>query len=222
MTVYTLRKTQSIELDRLIEKNVPVIIIKNFLQQKICKKIIDYCINVSKNNPHRKISKEGDFYSVDVYPQNVITQRLFRKYMLGNNFLNKFKMINQVIDFQYKKILKPKKKIRPEIQVVHYPRGGGYFDEHKHERYPSNYGIIITLSKKGRDFDQGVTSIKYNNKYINLEKNNITCGDLILFRFDLPHKITPVDPDRYLSFDEKGRWTLILNIAPKHLSLSSY
>jgi hypothetical protein len=135
--------------------------------------VIDYCINVSKNNPHRKISKEGDFYSVDVYPQNVITQRLFRKYMLGNNFLNKFKMINQVIDFQYKKILKPKKKIRPEIQVVHYPRGGGYFDEHKHERYPSNYGIIITLSKKGRDFDQGVTSIKYNNKYINLEKNNI-------------------------------------------------
>jgi hypothetical protein len=105
---------------------------------------------------------------------------------------------------------------------VHYPRGGGYFDEHKHKRYPSNYGIIITLSKKGRDFDQGVTSIKYNNKYINLEKNNITCGDLILFRFDLPHKITPVDPDRYLSFDEKGRWTLILNIAPKHLSLSSY
>jgi hypothetical protein len=111
MTVYTLRKTQSLELDRLIEKNVPVIIIKNFLQKKTCKKIIDYCINVSKNNPHRKISKEGDFYSVDVYPQNVITQRLFRKYMLGNNFLNKFKMINQVIDFQYKKILKPKKKL---------------------------------------------------------------------------------------------------------------
>lgn len=67
-----------------------------------------------------------------------------------------------------------------------------------------------------------MTNIKYKNKYINLEKYNLTCGDLILFRFDLWHKITPVDPGDHLTFDDKGRWTLILNVAPKHLSLSSY
>ena len=82
--------------------------------------------------------------------------------------------------------------------------------------------MIITLSEEGSDFNKGATNIKFKSKYINLEKYNINRGDLTLFRFDLPHKITPVDPDEYLSFDNKGRWTLLLSIAPKNLSLSSY
>ena len=86
-------------------------------------------------------------------------------------------------------------------------------------------GIVSNVANVGAcapDIKKGVTNIKFNKKYINLEKYNITCGDLILFRFDLPHKITPVDPDKYLSFDTKGRWTLLFSIAPKHLSLTSY
>ena len=45
-------------------------------------------------------------------------------------------------------------------------------------------------------------------KNINLEKYNVTRGDLILFRFDLP-PISP-DPDMDLTFDVKGRWTMVL------------
>jgi len=78
MSVFKIKISQLSKLDRLIEKDVPVIIIKNFFQKRICKKIIKYCINVSNNNPHRKHTKEGDFYSIDVNPSNVITQRLYR------------------------------------------------------------------------------------------------------------------------------------------------
>ena len=223
MSVYQIKKKQSSELDNLIKKNVPIIIIKNFLQKNLCKEIIKYCIKISQKEQHRKKTKEGNFFSTDIHPSNVKTDRVFRKYMLGKNFEKKFKKINDIIEFQHNKILKPKNNdSKTEIQVVHYPRGGGYFAEHKHNRYPTNYGMIITLSEKGSDFNKGATSIKFKDKFINLEKYNINKGDLTLFRFDLTHKITPVDPDKYLSFDNKGRWTLLLSIAPKNLSLSSY
>jgi hypothetical protein len=223
MSVYQIKKKQFLKLDNLIKKNVPIIIIKNFLQKNFCKEIIEYCVNISQKNQHRKLTKEGDYFSTDIHPSNVKTDRVFRKYMLGKSFEKKFKKINGIIKFQHNKILKPKNNnSKTEIQVVHYPRGGGYFAEHKHNRYPTNYGMIITLSEKGSDFNKGATSIKFKDKFINLEKYNINKGDLTLFRFDLTHKITPVDPDKYLSFDNKGRWTLLLSIAPKHLSLSSY
>jgi hypothetical protein len=223
MSVYQIEKKQISKLDHLLKKNVPIIIIKKFLQKNFCKDIIDYCVSESQKNQHRKITKEGNFFSTDIHPSNVKTDRIFRKYMLGKSFEKKFKKIDAIIKFQHNKILKPKNNnSKTEIQVVQYPRGGGYFAEHKHNRYPTNYGMIITLSEKGTDFNKGATNIKFKNKYINLEKYNINSGDLTLFRFDLTHKITPVDPDKYLSFDNKGRWTLLLSIAPKKLSLSSY
>ncbi|MDB4081463.1 hypothetical protein N9500_00895 [Candidatus Pelagibacter sp.] len=223
MCVHQIDKKQSSKLDHLIKKNVPIIIIKNFLQKNFCKEIIKYCVNISKKNQHRKLTKEGDFFSTDIHPSNVKTDRVFRKYMLGKSFEKKLKKINDIIEFQHNKILKPKNSnSKTEIQVVQYPRGGGYFAEHKHNRYPTNYGMIVALSEKGSDFNKGATNIKVKNKYIDLEKYNINRGDLTLFRFDLTHKITPVDSDKYLSFDNKGRWTLLLSIAPKNLSLSSY
>ena len=135
---------------------MPVIIVKNFINKTFCKDVIKYCISVSKNNQHRKLTKEGNFFSTDIHPINVKTDRVFRKYMLGSHFEKKFKKMNEIIKFQDEKLLKFKNKdLKPEIQVVHYPRGGGYFEEHRHKRYPTNYGIIITLSEKGRDFNRG-------------------------------------------------------------------
>ena len=40
-------------------------------------------------------------------------------------------------------------------------------------------------------------------------------GDLILFRFDLKHFISPIDPKEDLSFNIKGRWTLVMPIFKK-------
>ncbi len=223
MEVYKTNKRNISNIDNFIKKNTPVIIVKNFINKTFCREIIKYCVKVSKDYSHRKLTRDGNFFSTDIHPPGVKTDRVFRKYMLGRKFVKKFNKVKDIIKFQKEKIIKSNKNdFKSEIQVVQYPRGGGYFAEHTHKRFPTNYGMIITLSEKGKDFKKGVTNIKFNKKYINLEKHNITCGDLILFRFDLPHKITPVDPDKYLSFDKKGRWTLLFSIAPKHLSLTSY
>lgn len=198
-----------------IKKNSPIIIYKNFLNKKDCKNIITLCHkNYSFNINRNKIrNKFFNFSSIDILPTKVKTNRIFRTFELSNYSINKFKKIKDLLTFQ-NKILKfnKNKKIFRKVQVIHYPRGGGFFEKHHHPRYPTNYGLIITLSEKKRDFKKGVTNFLVKKKNINLEKYNLTRGDLILFRFDLPHHISPCDPDMDLTFDVKGRWTMVLPV----------
>lgn len=199
-----------------IKKNTPIIIYKNFLNKIDCKKIIDICHeNYSfKYNRKKSQNKFFNFSSIDVLPLSVETNRIFRTFEMSDYFVSKFLSIQNLITFQKKKILKPKhkKKLYQKVQVIHYPRGGGFFEKHYHHKYPTNYGIIITLSEKFKDFKEGVTNFIIDKKNISLEKFNLTKGDLILFRYDIPHFISPVDPNENLIFDKKGRWTLILPV----------
>ena len=151
--------------------------------------------------------------SLDVLPSKVESNRIFRTFELSPKFISNFKTLAQVLKFQ-DKIIKPKKnkKIFRKVQVIHYPRGGGFFEEHSHNRYPTNYGLIITLTKKNKDFKFGVTNFKLRNKNISLENYGVTIGDLILFRFDLKHSVTTCDPKEDLVFDKKGRWTLVFPV----------
>ena len=216
MLVNIIKKKQILTLKKKINENIPVIIIKNFVNKSICAKIINYCDKISKNTLHRKYSKNKDFYSLDVLPSNVKTNRIFRTFILSNKTQKKYKFINEIIQFQKDKILKLKNKKKfSKVQVIHYPVGGGFFAEHQHTRYPTNYGIILTLSRKGRDFNTGVTNFRLKNKKINIEKHNITAGDIILFRYDLKHSISPCNPKENLSFNKKGRWTMIFPVYHK-------
>jgi hypothetical protein len=213
MSVIVLKKINHIFLE--IKKNTPIIIYKNFFKKNTCKKIIDICHENYSLKYNRKKSKNKfiNFSSIDVLPSSVKTDRIFRTFVMSDYFISKFPEIINLITFQ-KKILKLKfkKKIYRKVQIIHYPKGGGFFDKHHHPRYPTNYGIIITLSEKFKDFKQGVTNFVINKKNISLEKFNLEMGDLILFRFDIPHYISPVDPGEDLTFNKKGRWTLVLPV----------
>lgn len=213
MKVVDLKSLDKVILE--IKKNTPIIIYRNFLNKINCKKIIDICHeNYSlKYNRKKPQNKFLNFSSIDVLPSSVKTNRIFRTFEMSDYFVSKFLSVRNLITFQ-KKILKPKhkKKLYQKVQVIHYPKGGGFFDKHYHPRYPTNYGIIITLSEKYNDFKEGVTNFVINKKNISLEKFNVSRGDLILFRYDIPHFISPVDPNENLKFDKKGRWTLILPV----------
>ena len=216
MQVNIIKKNQVSTIKKKLNKNIPVIIIKNFVSKNLCARIINYCDKISKNTVHRKYSKNKDFYSLDVLPSKVKTDRIFRTFILSNKTQKKYKFINEIIQFQREKILKLKNKKKfSKVQVIHYPVGGGFFAEHQHQRYPTNYGIILTLSKKGRDFSTGVTNFRMKKKKINIEKYNITAGDIILFRYDLKHSISPCNPKENLSFNKKGRWTMIFPVYHK-------
>jgi hypothetical protein len=214
MSVVIIKKNKNKILSE-IKKNTPIIIFKKFFNENDCKKIISICHNnyTFKNNRKKFKNKYIKFASTDVLPSNVRTNRIFRTFELSNYFINKFKTIKALLNFQNKVIKnEKKKKIYRKVQVIHYPVGGGFFEEHKHPRNPTNYGFIITLSKKKKDFKEGVTNFKINKKNLSLEKFDVTKGDLILFKFDLPHSITPCDPNKNLTFDTKGRWTMVLPV----------
>ena len=110
MLVNIIKKKQILTLKKKINENIPVIIIKNFVNKSICAKIINYCDKISKNTLHRKYSKNKDFYSLDVLPSNVKTNRIFRTFILSNKTQKKYKFINEIIQFQKDKILKLKIK----------------------------------------------------------------------------------------------------------------
>jgi len=94
-------------------------------------------------------------------------------------------------------------------QVVHYPSGGGFFGEHAHPLKPQSIGLIIGLSRKGIDYKSGGTTFK--TPYGFVDSGNHDIGDITLFRYNLPHAVTVVDPDDKLDWtSEKGRWTMIL------------
>ncbi len=95
-------------------------------------------------------------------------------------------------------------------QIIHYPRGGGYFDRHTHALEPQKIGLIASLTRKGEHFDTGGTLFWGDGGEVDAEPAQ-TIGSVTLFRFDLPHAVSKVDPAASLEFGKPtGRWVAVL------------
>lgn len=95
-------------------------------------------------------------------------------------------------------------------QIIHYPRGGGYFDRHSHALEPQKIGLIASLTRKGEHFDSGGTLFWGEGGEVDAEPAQ-TIGSVTLFRFDLPHAVSKVDPTESLEFGKPtGRWVAVL------------
>ena len=90
MSVIILKNINHISSE--VKKNTPVIIYKNFLKKKTCKKIIDICHRNFLLKYHRKNSKNKfiNFASIDVLPSSVKTNRIFRIFDMSDYFISKF------------------------------------------------------------------------------------------------------------------------------------
>lgn len=94
-------------------------------------------------------------------------------------------------------------------QIIHYPRGGGYFDPHTHSLEPQKIGLIASLSKRGEDYRTGGTRFWVDGKEVDAEPAQ-NVGSVTLFRYDLPHSVSEVDSDHPLEFGTKtGRWVAV-------------
>jgi hypothetical protein len=100
------------------------------------------------------------------------------------------------------------RKLHP--QIIQYPRGGGMFGRHVHPLEPQKVGLILGISERGRDFESGAIHFDTHGADVGTEwVHNI--GDMILFRFDIPHWITAVEPEVQVDQGTSlGRWTLVL------------
>lgn len=197
-----------------------VFIIKAFMSPELCQTSVGHCHQLMRNLPHRE-DKDGCYYSFDVLPEKSATSRIFRTL----NFLDMESphlspplkdLFRQMMELQSRSIVDESvwrdgaRKRR--MQVIHYPRGGGFLDWHVHPRYPVNYGLILNMSEQGESFSSGGTEIVQSSGETVRVEDHSNIGDLILFRFDLKHRVAPCDPDQDLHFDANGRWTAVLPI----------
>ncbi len=95
-------------------------------------------------------------------------------------------------------------------QIIHYPLGGGFFGRHQHPLAPQRIGLVVALSQRGVDYVSGGTCFDVNGTVVDLESDH-DLGDVALFRFDVPHWVTPSDlKDKFDWNSERGRWTMVL------------
>ena len=101
-------------------------------------------------------------------------------------------------------------------QCIQYPQGGGFFQEHFHDIAPQQIGLILAASEIGVDYEVGAVRFRKHarGEWINTEGHH-RIGDVCLFRYDMPHDITPVDPNLPLDWSKNsGRWSFVLPIKP--------
>lgn len=95
-------------------------------------------------------------------------------------------------------------------QVTHYPLGGSFFGRHWHPLNPQKVGTILALNQYGKDYHSGGTGYVINDEIVETEGCQDQ-GDMILFRYDLPHWVSPSSfADRFSWDDPRGRWVAIL------------
>ena len=97
--------------------------------------------------------------------------------------------------------------------ALHYPVGGGYMSAHVDPVDPQKVEMVLSLSERGVDFNEGGLSIFIDNEWKDIEKF-VRFGDICMFRPNIPHRVNPIDPSIKLDWNCcSGRWTLFSPIA---------
>ena len=98
-------------------------------------------------------------------------------------------------------------------QIIHYPSNGGYFSWHKHDLVPQQYGLIVNLSKKNRDYLRGSTKFKMDGIEVSID-NLHDQGALAFFKYDIEHCVESIEG--LMKSEEvdwkSGRWSAIMPV----------
>jgi len=219
-----------VEILRKIIFSEGIALVKSAFEVEYIKKIKDGIAawgNITPAIPHglalQEISAETNFHRIDPDPQKSATPHVYHTYNfnrldmmpnpLGENLYQIFNSMRQLQNsiaglnaefsptgVQY--------KLRP--QVIHYPSGGGFFAEHKHPLEPQRVGLIVSLSQRGDDFETGGTTFKLADRIVDTQFDQ-NIGDIVLFKYDVPHAVTVVDPNLTIDWSStSGRWSMVL------------
>lgn len=102
------------------------------------------------------------------------------------------------------------------IKVLHYPSGGGFLTEHAHPRLPQHIGLITSLSRINVDLKTGGTTFRTPFGLVDTHDTH-DIGDVIIFRYDLPHAVTLVDEGNELDWNsDAGKWSFVLDLRETH------
>ena len=103
------------------------------------------------------------------------------------------------------------------LKILQYPEGGGFLADVSHTKEPQQVGLILSLSKREKDFRDGAACFKTPNGSVDtLMYHDI--GDVVIFRYDLPHAVSPVNPDiKSINWTlPSGKWSVVLELRETH------
>lgn len=218
------------ELYDEVVNNRNIVILKSVFDAAFLERVKARVFDWGKSSDGHSINYPGkSFHRVDNLNPNSMTPHVFHSYnfdlpdsSLDQGFtqdlfdiFNEMKKLQQEISFRalnYNMAGDVLPRLRP--QIIHYPCGGGYFDYHVHPFEPQRIGLILNLSRIGRDYDTGGTSFFYKRKEVSIE-NYHDIGDIALFRYDLLHSAKKVNLNEsklICDVDSKGKWSAILPV----------
>lgn len=220
-----------LELDDLKERILDgeIIILKDVWEAEGLRELRNAIISWGESNPTRDVHVpyvEESFHRFDRNPDRTEHPRLFHTYCFYDAIKEEppvdaaHRLIRPYIEglhWLHTNLtgIEADLQFYPESphyhpQVMHYPSGGGYFGMHQHQFEPNKIGVIGSMSERGVDYERGGTRFQRGNTTIDLEYHH-DIGDIALFRYDLTHSVTPVDPADNLDWDsDDGRWSLLM------------
>ena len=97
-------------------------------------------------------------------------------------------------------------------KLINHPAGGGYLVKHTHPYLPQRVAIFLSLSRVGLDFQAGGVIFDTPWKTVKLVEL-FDIGNAVLFKYDLPHEVAPVDPQRRLDWSSPaGLWVMSMEL----------
>jgi len=215
---------EEIACEVIDKKNI--VILKNVFEKEGLLKMRDFVFRWGRDteptNPKEQLV--SSWHRIDNNPPMSETKHIFHIYNFVDydhpagkellRFAAGMKLIQEALTglpLDTKMGAKGKYFVRP--QVIHYPSGGGFFDWHVHSFQPQKLGLILSVADRRVDFQHGGTRFKIDDKDVGIEEYH-QIGDIALFRYDIVHCISPLDPDLpAIDFKStKGKWSLVLPI----------
>lgn len=91
------------------------------------------------------------------------------------------------------------------IKLMNHPGGGGFLLKHSHPLERLGVAYFLSLSRPGVDYAEG-------DVFFEIDGHNVpagmhfAAGNALFFRYDLPHGVSPIDPDKQCDWSEEGLW----------------
>jgi hypothetical protein len=102
------------------------------------------------------------------------------------------------------------------LKVIHYPSGAGFLAQHTHPLEPQRIGLIASLSRLGEDVKTGAACFQTPSGRVDTTLYH-DIGDVIVFRYDLPHEVTLSDEGETLDWKSSaGKWSVVLELRDTH------
>lgn len=215
--------TPPAEIGERIARDGQLVLLKRAFPVGLLQPVLDGVFAWGLKSPPRRQS-EISFHRIDDRPPQSQTPHSFHAY----NFQLRPGAIDEEMDALIRPVFSAMRDLQNAVagknaqfepdakghflrpQVIQYPSGGGFFDEHVHSIEPQPVGLIVGLSEKGRDFEEGGTCFRVNGAEHCFQENH-AMGDIILFRYDIPHWVTLIDDGAQLDWTRQaGRWTMVL------------